>query len=252
MKRLVPALLLAAVACCALAVPALAAPSVTGTFPVPGIETNSKIVAGPDGNMWATVQSGENDVARITPAGAVQEFEIADLQQVQGIAVGPEGRLWVTGNNKVASFSPSDPKGSASPAKIGAIAGASPIVAGPEGQMWVATLNTILHFEPANPAGAVEKTVAELTPNDIDVAGSLIAVGDGGQPRIVTSTAGLDIKEIPVGKEGKVMGLAGGPGGQIAFFEPTGDSRAGGLADAAKSSADPGVGRRPVRRRLRL
>lgn len=215
MKRLAAAVSLLLSLACFAAAPALAAPAVTGTFPVPGIQTNSKIVAGPDGNMWATVQEGENDVARITPSGAVQEFEIADLQQVQGIAVGPEGKLWVTGVNKIASFSPSDPKGTASPAKFNAIAGPSPIVAGPDGNLWVASQEVVLRIPPSNPTTSAPFPVSELAPKDIDVAGSLIAIADGGKSRVVTfTTSGTEV-DFPIG--GASQGLAGGPGGQIAF-----------------------------------
>ncbi|HVO52815.1 MAG TPA: hypothetical protein VMT37_00225 [Solirubrobacterales bacterium] len=223
MKRLasVVALLLSLV--CLVAAPALAAPAVTGTFPVKGLETNNKIVAGPDGNMWATVsgvEAGENDVAKITPSGGVEEFELADLQSASGIAVGPEGKLWVTGTNAVVSFSTSDPKGTAKKTQINTIAGNSPIVAGPDGNMWVATMNLVLRFAPSKPETQTPFAgVGELAPNDIDVAGSLIVIADGGQgrARIVTLTTAGTEKDFAI--DGGAQGVAGGSGGQIAYSQ---------------------------------
>src|SRR5712671_3951290 len=87
---------------------ASAAPHVDGAFPLKAeLGANNKIVAGPDGNIWLTVSDATNDVARITPAGAVTEFDLENVTSPSGIAVGPEGRLWVTQNEGVASFAPS-------------------------------------------------------------------------------------------------------------------------------------------------
>ena len=200
---------------------AAAAPAVDGIFPVKGIDTNSKIVAGPDGNMWAAVPgAAPDDVARITPSGEVKEFEINGIEAPSGIAVGPEGKLWVTGINAVASFSPSNPEGTVAKTPIAAIEGDYSIVAGPDGKMWVATKNVVLRFSPSNPAVQEPKEIKELTPKDIDVAGSLIVIADSGKPRIVTLTTGFELREYPIGKEGQSQGVAGSPSGQIAFSNP--------------------------------
>ena len=58
------------------AAPAIAAPAITGEFSVPSVGSNNKIVEGPDGNMWVTLEGGPPDVARITPAGAVNSYDI--------------------------------------------------------------------------------------------------------------------------------------------------------------------------------
>jgi streptogramin lyase len=206
---------------------ALAVPTVDGHFPVPEFGTNNKIVAGPDGNIWMTVSEGEKDVARITPAGAVEAFELEEINNPIGIAPGPEGKLWVTAINKVASFSPSDPKGTSQTFEINTVTSNNPIVAGPDGQMWVAASNNVVHFSPANPEGtATAIAVEELDPRDIDVAGSLLAIADTGKSRIVTMTTGGAEQDISIGheKEGKFegasQGLAGSPSGQIGFSQP--------------------------------
>src|SRR5262249_16382885 len=73
---------------------AAAAPAATGVFPVKSIDSNNKIVAGADGNVWFTQTGAGSNVSRVTPAGVVTEFELG-LLNASGIAAGPEGRLWV-------------------------------------------------------------------------------------------------------------------------------------------------------------
>src|SRR4051794_15569011 len=98
------------VGCLVGAAPAAAAPAVNGTFP-PNSElgSNKKIVAGPHRNIWVTVEDATKDVARIPPAGQVQEFDIEGIENPVGIAPGPDGNLWVTDVEKAARFSPADP-----------------------------------------------------------------------------------------------------------------------------------------------
>jgi streptogramin lyase len=209
-----------------LAATASAAPAVNGTFPVPGIETNNKIVAGPDGNMWVTVRSGADDVARITPSGEVKEFELEGVNEATGIAVAPNGTMWVTYVNGVAEFSVADPKKTSNATPL-AITGAESIVAGPDGKMWVGATNLVFNFAPSAPATPKEFPIAGLTSKDIDVAGSLIVVADSTnvepKPKVLTSrlltftTAGAPGTIVTPGGS---QGLAGSPSGQIAFSAP--------------------------------
>ena len=196
---------------------ASAAPAVNGTFLVPGVETNNKIVAGPDGNMWVTVNDGANDVARITPAGEVKAFELEGVAGATGIAVeGPN--IWVSFGTGVAKFQPADPKGSSKATELG-INGAESLVLGPDGNIWVAANEKVLHFPPAEPLKATTIAVEKLAPKDIDIAGSLLVIADQGEKnRIVTlTTAGVE-KDLPIG--GGSQGVAGAPSGQLAFSAP--------------------------------
>src|SRR6476646_451060 len=130
---------------------AVAAPVVDGHFPVSETGTNKKIVAGPDGNMWLTVNGGGKDVARISPAGNVDEFELEGVATPTGIAVDPEGRIWVTQGGGVASFMPSDPKGTSNATAIADVKDPASIVAGPDGRMWVASEGKVVNFAPTKP-----------------------------------------------------------------------------------------------------
>ena len=60
----------------------------TDVFEVDGEPT--RIVQGPDGNLWFGVQgnSAGNDLARITPSGAITYFELGTT--VGTLAVGPD------------------------------------------------------------------------------------------------------------------------------------------------------------------
>jgi virginiamycin B lyase len=229
MRSLVPKLLLAALLVLGALVPvsaASAAPAITGVFSLgTEIETNNKIVAGPDGNMWFTLEGKK--VGKITPAGIVQEFELAGIENTIGIAVGPEGRIWVAAEGKAASFLPSNPTGTEKDFASALIKGQPNIVLGPEGLFWVASFNQVAKFSPANLEGTIKEVPLagtlpnELSPRDIDVVGSEIAIADTDTvppletSRIVLfSSAGVQ-RDIAI--PGPSQGVAGGPGGQIAY-----------------------------------
>jgi virginiamycin B lyase len=197
---------------------AVAAPKVDSpVFPVPGFAVNNKLVAGPDGNMWATLDGIAKDVARITPAGAVTEYDLG-VESPLGIAAGPDGNLWITFEHGVARFSTADPVGSVKLQADADIVTPSSIVTGPDGNMWVATSDRVVHFAPVDPTSFEKVEVPGLTSHDIDVAGSLLVIADSGQNRIVTlTTAGTKV-DFPIA--GASQGVAGAPGGQIAFSAP--------------------------------
>jgi streptogramin lyase len=229
MRSLVPKLPLAALVVLAALVPAsaaAAAPAISGVFPLgTEIETNNKIVAGPDGNMWFTLEGKR--VGKITPAGIVQEFELAGIENTVGIAVGSEGRIWVVAEEKAASFLPSNPTGSEKDFASPLIKGQPNIVLGPEGLFWVASVNKVAKFSPTDFKGTIKEVPLagtlpnELNPRDIDVAGSEIAIADTDTvppletSRIVLFNAAGAQRDVTI--PGPSQGVAGAPGGQIAY-----------------------------------
>lgn len=229
MRGLAPKLLAAAAvmltALLVAAPPSLAAPHFDGSFKVSATGANNlKMANGPDGNVWMTLEGSAKDVAKISSAGVVTEYEFEGaVEPPSGIAVGPEGAMWVTTTKGVAKFSTADPT-KAVETPITGITGNSSIVAGPNGEMWVATTNAVFHFTPSNPAGAKEIVVAKLTPHDIDVAGSLLVIADSANGRIVTmTTAGTEGKVVFLNNPtGTSQGVAGSPSGQFAFSESDG------------------------------
>ena len=89
---------------------------ITGVFPIPTTYSDpSRIVTGPDGNLWFTEQGavGANGslqptfpapgkIGRITPDGQITEFTTPNqnwpyfTSNPAGIAVGPDGNIWFT------------------------------------------------------------------------------------------------------------------------------------------------------------
>ncbi|HEX7278120.1 MAG TPA: hypothetical protein VF255_00725 [Solirubrobacterales bacterium] len=198
------------------------AASIDGIFPL-GFEvgTNNKIVAGPDGNVWLTVEDGTNDVARVTPAGQVQGFDIEGINSASGVTVGPGGNLWVTDVEKAARFAAADPEGTDQSFTVAGIGAEGQLVTGPDGLIWVASNNQLVRFNVADPTGSVQPVTVdgELAPKDIDVAGPLIVIAEGGAGnRIVTFTTAGTQQDFAIG--GASQGVAGGPAGQVAFTAP--------------------------------
>ena len=197
----------------------MAAPHFDGSFKVSASDANNqKLTAGPDGNIWMTLGPAAKNLAKIAPDGKVTEFELPSVVSPSGIAAGPDGNLWVTEAGGVAKFSPADPVGTTVRTPLSAIKANASIVAGPDGQMWVATEGRVVHFPTSSPAGAQSVEVENLSPHDIDVAGSLLVIADAGNSRIVTLTTTGTQKYVPMlGANNTSQGVAGSPGGQFAF-----------------------------------
>jgi hypothetical protein len=245
-------LVAASVAALTLAAPAFGAPKVDGIFPLKSeIDTNNKIIEGPDGNVWFTLNDSttEKDVGRITPAGVITEFELKEINGPIGIASGPEGRIWVVGINKAVSFLPSDPEKTEELHSSALIDGSANIALGPGNEFWVASTNKVAKFSPSNFAGTIKEVKVEggLNPRDIAAAGPGIAIADtemvGKGSRIVTFTPAGVQKDILI--PGASQGVAGGPGGLIGFTAPgavpeqSGLIPAGGLASSFELTGDP-------------
>lgn len=201
--------------------PAAAVPAVTGEFDVPGLGNNNKLVQGPDGNMWVTTGGGGKDVARITPAGEVKEFNLEAVTP-SGITVGPEGKLWITRNGAVISFETGDPEKSKKLFPIADIGTQHSIVLGPDKNLWVATNDRVLKIPPGDPTKFTKFEFPGLAPKDIDVAGSLLVVAD--LKRILeVNTAGAAVGEHKILNQSQ--GVAGNPNGQYAYSQPTEEPR---------------------------
>jgi virginiamycin B lyase len=110
-------------------------------FPLPpsGWNVSLRIVNGPDGNLWATVNAypGKGGIAKITPSGQITVYLLptsgADLGY---ITVGSDGNLWFTEHtpNKFGRITPSGVITEFPFEDIGAPNG---IINGPDGRLWI-------------------------------------------------------------------------------------------------------------------
>ena len=238
--RALAVVLAVGVATALLAGQAPAAPTVDGEFAIPnGVGTDNDIVEGPDGNMWVTLEgtAGTNGVARITPAGNVTEFPLANTSY--GIAVGPDDNLWVSTAIGVIKVPPEDPD-NPTPYDIGLTDGRG-IVAGPDDQMWVAGKDQLVSFGVADPEGTdVSTPITNLTPHGMSVGSDgLLWIADGNG-RVISATAAavpvVTEHNIQIEMAGGAQDVAAGPNGQVAYAAPTTDPQTVGRIN---SGGDP-------------
>jgi streptogramin lyase len=196
-----------------------AAPVVDGTFDLSG--NAQRIALGPDGNMWMTLASN-NEVARITPAGVVTEFDNDSLTGAIGIVTGPDGKLWVTLSTKVVRFDPANPTAPGDPFAAD-IVQPQTIVNGPDGNLWTASADKVLRI---TPAGVATPFTVLTGARGIASAGGLLWVADFGAQEIVSVTTDGVPTRYPVGPGGP-QEVAAGLGGQVGFTNP--GARAGRL-----------------------
>jgi streptogramin lyase len=190
-----------------------AAPVVDGTFDLSGDAL--RIAQGPDGNMWVTL-SAANEVARITPAGVVTEFNLDDIDGATGIGAGPDGKVWVTLSTKVGRFDPADPVGTVDtfPADI---AGGQQIVTGPDGNLWTVAADKLIKVTPAGIAQAFPILTAGV---DIAASADALWIADANGGEVVSATTdGVPTRYVTGGNP---RGIAVGPTGQIGYTNPAG------------------------------
>lgn len=199
---------------------AQAAPVVDGTFDLSG--NPERIALGPDGNVWVTV-AGPTEVARITPAGDVTEFDIPALDGAVGIGAGPDGKVWVTFSTKVGRFDPADPVGTAEAFDAG-IAGGQNIVTGPDGNLWTPSADKLLRITPA--ATPVVTAFTILTAGvDISTGGGQLWVADSNGGEVVSVTTDGVPTRYATG--GNPRGIATGPDGAMGYTNPAAPHSAG-------------------------
>ncbi len=216
--RLLP-ILLALLALAVLPSAASAAPVVDGVFPN-GSTLSDKpgyLTLGPDGNIWAVI--GTTKVARVTPQGAVTEFDPNNLGNMTGITAGPDGNLWVTADGDIGRFSPSDPENSGVLYTIASFDRG--ITVGPDNNLWAVSPTGVVRF-PANdnPDASDQDFPGTVTggrgisrgPNN-----TLVVSDFNGQRLVSFTTAGV-ATPLPTG--GGPQESVAGPNGQIGYTNP--------------------------------
>jgi virginiamycin B lyase len=216
-----------------------AAPSLAGTFPLTS-GTPGEITAGSDGNIWFTVGGVlDKQVGRITPSGAVTEYEITGDPTLKGITSGPDGNLWATTTNGIVKIPPGNPTAATSFNDAG-IGSTADIVAGPDGHLWTGSDATVIDIPPDNPGvgDTPHPGIVAGTAKGIAVAsdGTLwIADNNGDNSALVHfNTAGHVIGTPTSTGDGLLQTqIAAGSGGQVAFTQPVHTPQRIGRVDAS-------------------
>lgn len=207
-----------------------------------GISRGSGSLApGPDGNVWFV--SGRSSrtiwIGRITPSGAVAEFDTGIAQTfanvgigVEALTAGPDGNMWFLfgerGGGGIAHISPSGTTTVVhrvpSNNRLGAPRfGAADMVLGPDGNLWFAS---IVHdrIGRVTPSGDVTWFTAGITPNSGPA--DIVQGPDGNlwftevfAARIARITPSGNVTEFRIPTGGEPDGLAVGPDGNLWFAD---------------------------------
>ena len=136
--------------------------------------TASLIAAGPDGNVWyAGNAAGRGVLGRVTPAGAISDFDLGAGVNPSALAVGNDGKLWLAdaASNLIERFTTSGtPFGSPVSAGTGPVA----MTLGADAAMWIADA-TSGRLTCVTNAGA---QASYAVPNAVSLSG--IAAGSDG------------------------------------------------------------------------
>jgi len=226
-----------------------------------GFTPGSAIVTGPDGNLWfygsPTQNLTEQEIGRMTPAGAATYFDVTgNYSVIGGLTKGPDGNLWFTEQEDglttgqqpaVARITPGGVVTTfAIPPRMtleGQGVGVNPtaITAGPDGALWFTE-------DPYSGPGKIGRittdgTISEFTLPDPQAAPVAITVGPGGaiwftqndvndplNPGTMSigriTTAGV-ITVFPLPADAAVEPITKGPDGNIWFTEEVTDPNTG-------------------------
>jgi virginiamycin B lyase len=206
------------------------------------------IAAGPDGNMWFTIDKPISAIGVITPAGALSEFDgLSAGSHPQGIVAGPDGDLWFTERDATPpAIGRITPTGVIT--EFGLKAGhPEGIAAGADGNVWFTIAGATDAIGRISPAGKIEEFQTGLKPGSepdhiaagpdgniwFTDRGTTHAIGRISQGGTIEEfTAGLNPGSEPIaitaGPDGNVWFTDGGkthaigritPGGTIEEFE---------------------------------
>jgi streptogramin lyase len=193
-------------------------------FPIPTVDSQPpRIAAGSDGSLWFT-ESRSNEIGRITPAGAISEFNVPQGCCVNGIAAGPGGNLWFTeGGALVARIGRITPAGVISEFTLPSAHYAQSIAAGADGNLWFAETpgNRIGRITPSGVLTEFPIPTPKGHPRGIAAGpdGALwFTEIDGNKIGRITLAGEISEFAIPTASSDP-WGIAAGPDGNLWFTE---------------------------------
>jgi plastocyanin len=146
-------------------------------YPVPGFDSEPfDIVAGPDGNLWATTDTFISTIEKITTAGVVTQYSSYGSDYSVNIAAGPDGNLYVCSGYSVWQVTTAGviTQHTTSHESCG------DIILGPDKKMWMT-------LSPENQGGLVQKfdpktqtlsTAVQIDPSSVNLLG--LTLGSDG------------------------------------------------------------------------
>ncbi|MBJ7359876.1 MAG: hypothetical protein JHD21_21170, partial [Nocardioides sp.] len=185
--------------------------------PIPLTAQPEQIAAGPDGNMWVSLSGSADDLAKVTPAGAVTYYDLGGVSGLGALTVGPDQNLWATVSTGVVKIPPADPTNETSYA-IGGFTDARGIDLGPDGNLWAASGDTVFRIPVANPVTATPFTVPGMGAREVAADGSRVWVVDNAGGRVLAFAPDGTFTTHAVG--GSPQGIATGPAGQVLYSNP--------------------------------
>jgi streptogramin lyase len=107
-------------------------------FAVPGTGSGSEAIVGaPDGNIWmvARGENGANWILKVSPAGVVTKYPLANGVGPEGITWGPDGNVWFTEfwTGRIGQMTPA---GTVKEFSLGGDSNPRGIVTGPDHNLW--------------------------------------------------------------------------------------------------------------------
>ena len=195
-----------------------AAPAVNGIFDLTA--SPKYLTEGSDGNIYVTLSGGTNDIARVTPAGVVTEFDSADYSNPVGITSGPDGNLWVTQPGAVLKVAPATP-GAPVKTPLASITDARAITTGPDGNLWTGSGDQLIKIPPAAPATAAATTITGMGARGISADSDSVWIADFGSQRIIQADPANLATPAFFNIGGNPQEVAASPGlNQVAFGNP--------------------------------
>ena len=187
------------------------------TFAVDG--QPERITQGPDGNVWFVVSgnSAGNNLATITPAGAITYYTLAGVT-LGTLVVGPDGGLWATTGTGVAKIPVADPT-TVTSFTITGFANPQGLAVGPDGNLWAAGGDTLWRVPPAAPTTATPFIISGSQLKQVTATSNRVWVADANGNVHAVTTAGAVTTTVTGGQP---QGIVAGPDDQVFYTVPDG------------------------------
>jgi RHS repeat-associated protein len=179
------------------------------------------IAAGPDGNLWSTMQNG-GEIDKITTSGSVSQYAgVSGAAQPRGIVTGADGNLWFTeyGLRKIGKMNTA---GSLLAAyEVEASAEDFGVTAGPDGNVWYVSYqsNKVAKITPAGAYTAYSLPTGSMPYDITEGPDKNLWFTDEGTNRIGRITTSGTVTEYALPAGSLPREIARGPDGNLWYAD---------------------------------